>query len=401
MCRDTQTRWASFLLIGVWMTANAAAADSPNPDPVQCWWRASAPAVRIGQPFSLLLTCAIRESAGQRVIVDQGKLSREAIPLSPFEVVDGGDLVESTATDRRFFQRDYRVRVVTDSAFGQDVPIPAVVVTYRLETESAAGGRSQGIERRHELPALPIRVLSLVPADARDIREAPIASFADLDDVAFRASLVETGGLALIAIGAVGLVVALASAARTRHPKGSSPVGLADHQVVRHLAREVHAVRRAREQDAWSPALIARLLAILRVIASYVDRREPAQRHVESGATVPAGAMTYIARDGTRTMISAAVTSTTLRNEGTADEPGGAPGGVSAEHRAAVRSALASLTRIQYGAEERIDAAALDDALDTAAQAADTLARQRTWLARTRAAALARLRVPSRFQWFR
>ena len=393
MSRDTQPWWASFLLIGVWMVAHAVAADSPNPDPVQCWWRPSTPAVRIGQPFSLLLTCAIGESAGQRVIVDQGKLSPEAIPLSPFEVVDGGDLVESTANDRRFFQRDYRVRVVTDSAFGQDVPIPAVVVTYRLETESATGGRNQGIERRHELPPLPIRVLSLVPADARDIREAPIATFADLDDAAFRASLVETGGLALIGIGAVGLVVALASAARTRRPKGSAPAGLTDHQVVRQLARELHAVRRAREQDSWSPALIARVLTILRVIASYVERREPSQRHVETGETVPDGAMMYVGRDGTRIMISAAMTSTTLRHETEAGEE--------KVDRAAVRNALESLTQAHYGAEPRIDATALDAALDTAAQAVDMLARQRTWLARTRTAAAARLRVPSRLQWFR
>jgi hypothetical protein len=392
MSRDTQPRWASFLLIGVWATialvTQAFAADSLNPDPVQCWWRPSTPAVRIGQPFSLLLTCAISQAAGQRVVVDQDKLSPEAIPLSPFEVVDGGDLVESTANDRRFFQRDYRVRVVTDSAFGQDVPIPAVIVTYRLETESEAGGRSQGIERRHELPALPIRVLSLVPAEARDIREAPIATFADLDDAAFRASLIETGGLALIGIGAVGLVVALVSAARTRPPKGAAPASLTDSQVVRQLAREVHAVRGAREQDAWSPALVAQLLAIVRVIASYVERREPSQRRVEGGEIVPDGAVTYVGRDGTRIMISAAMTSATLRRG-------------EDEQRAAIGNALTSLTRAHYGAEQRLDAASLDDALDTAEQTVETLARQRTWLAQTRAAAMARLRVPSRFQWFR
>ena len=391
MCRNTQTWWVRVLLIGAWAFApvtDAVAADSPKLDPVQCWWRSSTPAVRIGQPFSLLLTCAISESAGQRVIVDQGKLSPEAIPLAPFEVAAGGDLVESTANDRRFFQRDYRVRIVTDSAFGEDVPIPAVVVTYRLETESAAGGRNQGIERRHELPALPIRVLSLVPADARDIREAPIATFAALDDAAFRASLVETGGLALIGIGAVGLMVALASAARTRRGKEAAPTGLTDYQVVRQLVREVRAVRGAREADSWSPALIARLLALVRVIASYVDRREPSQRPLGVGETVPDGAVTCVGRDGTRIIVSAAMTSTMLRNG-------------EDEHRAAIRDTLVSLTQAHYGAAPPTDAAVLDAALDTAAQTVDTLARQRTWLVRTRAAAAARIRVPSRFPWFR
>jgi hypothetical protein len=87
------------------------------------------------------------------------------------------------------------------------------------------------------------------------------------------------------------------------------------------------------------------------------------------------------------------MTSASVRND--------AAGGEEAAHRDAVRSALASLTRTHYGPEERIDAALLDAALDAAARAAATLARQRTWRARTRAAAVARLRVPPRFQWFR
>jgi hypothetical protein len=348
--------------------------------------------VRIGQPFSLLLTCAIAEVEGQRVVVDQGKLSPEAIPLSPFEVVDGGNLVESAADGRRFFQRDYRIRVVTDSAFGQDVPIPALVVTYRLETESASGARNQGIERRHELPALPMRVLALVPADARDIREAPIATFAELDEAAFRASLAETSGLVLLGIGAVGLVVALVSAARVRRPAASGAAVLADHDVVRQVVRDLQTIRQERERDSWTPALVGRVLAVVRVIASYLERREPSQRRVEGGETVTEGTLVHVDRGGARTVISAAITSAALRDDH-------AP----VEHRAAIRDALASLTRAHYGTDQRVDTAALDAALDAAAEAADTLKRQRTWLARTRAATAARLRgrLPSRLLWFR
>jgi len=59
------------------------------------------------------------------------------------------------------------------------------------------------------------------------------------------------------------------------------------------------------------------------------------------------------------------------------------------------------LTQAHDGHAQRSDAAALDAALAVASQAVVTLKRQRTWLARTRAAAAARLRVPSRTPWFR
>ena len=49
-------------------------------------------AVRVAEPFALLLTCAITRSSDQHVVVDQAKLGPEAIPLSPFEVIEGGSL---------------------------------------------------------------------------------------------------------------------------------------------------------------------------------------------------------------------------------------------------------------------------------------------------------------------
>jgi len=44
------------------IAALPAAAQNVETDPIQCWWRTSAGAVRVGEPFSLVLTCAVVEN---------------------------------------------------------------------------------------------------------------------------------------------------------------------------------------------------------------------------------------------------------------------------------------------------------------------------------------------------
>ena len=88
--------------------------------PLQCWWRTSTPSVRIAEPFTVLLTCAVAGSGPQDVILDQGTLEPEAIQLAPFEVLSGSR-TEFRADGRRFIQREYRLRILSDAAFGRDV----------------------------------------------------------------------------------------------------------------------------------------------------------------------------------------------------------------------------------------------------------------------------------------
>ena len=84
----------------------AAAAQNVETDPIQCWWRTSAGAVRVGEPFSLVLTCAIVENDAAKVIVDQSKLEASVIQLAPFEVTGGSHGADLRTDERRFFQYD-------------------------------------------------------------------------------------------------------------------------------------------------------------------------------------------------------------------------------------------------------------------------------------------------------
>ena len=56
----------------------AFAQDAARPveaDPIRCWWRTSASSVRIGEPFSLVLTCAVLENDAVQVVPDEARLA--------------------------------------------------------------------------------------------------------------------------------------------------------------------------------------------------------------------------------------------------------------------------------------------------------------------------------------
>src|SRR5262249_53353007 len=87
------------------------AAQNVETDPIQCWWRTSSGAVRVGESFSLVLTCAVVENDAAKVIVDQSKLEPSVIQLAPFEVTGGSHGADLRAGERRFFQYEYRLRL--------------------------------------------------------------------------------------------------------------------------------------------------------------------------------------------------------------------------------------------------------------------------------------------------
>ena len=58
-------------------------------DPLQCWWRTSAGAVRVGEPFSVVLTCAVLETDEVTVVVDESRLEPSVVQFAPFEVLGG------------------------------------------------------------------------------------------------------------------------------------------------------------------------------------------------------------------------------------------------------------------------------------------------------------------------
>ena len=109
----------------------------------------------------------------------------------------------------RYIQREYAVRLLSDGFFGQDVTIPALTVTYNLQER---GSGSQGRDQQYILPPLPMRILSLVPKSADDIRDASGQTFASIESRRCRASLATTTAWVSFAFAAVFGIFALVRA---------------------------------------------------------------------------------------------------------------------------------------------------------------------------------------------
>src|SRR5436190_16614192 len=181
----------------------AAAAQNVETDPIQCWWRTSAGAVRVGEPFSLVLTCAIVENDAAKVIVDQSKLEASVIQLAPFEVTGGSHGADLRTDERRFFQYEYRLRLIAENDFGRDVALPETKLSYHVQSQTSQRSAIQGRDQSYLLPAQSMRVMSMVPADASDIRDTTTETFADVDQRSFRASLLIVIGGVLFALAAL------------------------------------------------------------------------------------------------------------------------------------------------------------------------------------------------------
>src|SRR4030095_11224623 len=119
-------------------------------DPIKCWWKADRTAVRVGERFGLVLTCAVIEAGPITVVPVLNQLEPGALSITPFEVVSGARGDDMVAPPWRYVQFDYAVRLLSDGFFGQDVMIPGVTVTYNLQT---AGG-TQGRDQTYVLPSL-------------------------------------------------------------------------------------------------------------------------------------------------------------------------------------------------------------------------------------------------------
>src|SRR5918996_4776107 len=81
-------------------------------EPVTCWWRTSATSVRVGEPFTVILTCSLLQADAARAIADESRLDPSVVQLPPFEVVGGARANDLTTAGRRFVQFEYRLRTI-------------------------------------------------------------------------------------------------------------------------------------------------------------------------------------------------------------------------------------------------------------------------------------------------
>jgi hypothetical protein len=365
--------------------ARSAVAQTVQTDPLQCWWRTSAGAIRVGQPFTLVLTCAVLETDAATVVVDQSRLEPAVLQFAPFEVLGGSHGADLRTDDRRFFQYEYRLRLIAENMFGKDVPLPETKISYRVQSKVSQNTSLQGRDQTYVMPAASVRVLSLVPADATDIRDSATETFTDLDARAFRANLfVIVGTVMFVLAGLLAILVLVRLLGRFRKPAVASTRLIADSAILRGVGRELSAVRRLRDDGGWTTALAARAAAALRIIAAYALDRPVG--HMPAGHVDIVEAGRVILKTGwpraKRIAVSGAVTPQTLSKATAA--------GVSSASRAqlfaSLEQALRAFTTAEYGRDEKIDDGELDQALAAGRQALRQVRVKEFWLMKRLAA---------------
>jgi hypothetical protein len=347
-------------------------------NPLQCWWRTSAGAIRLGEVFDVTLTCAVLDTPAERVVADEARLAVAAVQLAPFEIVDGGRAPDVRSGDRRFIQYRYRLRLINFDAIGRDVKLPPLTVSYRLESRPGAAA-SVGREQTHVLPQIAIRVVSQVPADAEDIRDSSDASLARIDATRFRATAFNLAGWALAAIAAVAALSVLAPALgllgrRRQRPAAGTP----DRVVLAHAARVLDERLQQARGAGWTPEALAEAHGAARLVAAVALGVAPRETVLSRDTAAPEGRIRVPRRFGTQAVaLTAHVTAHQVAHASEALPPDASAATRSRLEQ--LKDALTALTRGQYGAAAGQSGTAIDEAVASVRDVARDLARERLW----------------------
>jgi len=372
----------SFLLLLLTATSLASAQPrsstppaAPRPGevetaPIRCWWRTDRTSIRIGERFNLTLTCSVIETNAVTVVPQVTQLDPGALQITPFEVVGGSRRDDVLSPPWRYLQYDYTVRLLGEGFFGQDAIIPALTVTYTIR--AASGNGIEGRDLPYVLPAIPMRVVSLVPREAGDIRDATSEGFATIESRQFRARAAFILGTLLLGAAGILLIIAIVRLVGRNRERGPAVAAeLSPFAIMGGVQRTIAEVRRDVVRDGWTPAAARRASAALRIAAAVGLGRPVAQGEMSSDDTTREGQLEV--RSGLlrrkRVYVSAAPTAQAIA------------GALSGRRVPAwlrppletLRMALDTLGGLGYGRTGEPDLLAMNSALDAGESAVKTI----------------------------
>lgn len=349
-------------LIPVAVCAQTAPAAQPPADvavaPIECWWKTDRGAVRVGERFSMTLTCAVLDTDKVQVVVDESSLGPTALHLVPFEIVEGQRFRDIRNAPRRFFQYQYTMRVMGEEFFGKEITLPRLQLSYRVQNSLQGGSALAGREAQYSLLPVPIRVLSLVPREALDIRDTPLDTFGEVDARLFRSNLLLIlATVAFVLAGLMAVLLVARAAVKRRSAVAAAHRLVSPGVVLRAASQELGAVRAASRNDGWSTELAGRAASALRLAGAVALSRPVSQTEV-AGDTKPTEGQVVVGRGllGTKKMaLSAAVTPDTVLQNG------------KSRHAAAlwepIKETLGVFSTVRYSRGGGVDGTALNAAL--------------------------------------
>jgi hypothetical protein len=328
--------------------------------PIECWWKTDRSAVRIGENFTLTLTCAVLDTERVKVIVDESALAPSALHLVPFDIVGGERFRDVLNAPRRFFQYQYVMRVLGEEFFGREVTLPRLQISYRVQNSLQGGAALQGREAHYSLVPVPIRVLSLVPAGAADIRDTPVDTFGDVDARLFRSNLLLIlAGVAFVLAGLMTVMLIARAAVKRHATTAARQQTLSTFAVVRAASRELGAVQSASQSGGWNGDLAGRAAAALRLAGAVALSRPVSHKEVDRATPPTEGQVVaapgFSALRGRKVVLSASVTPDSTPLNGASAS--------AAELFRALSQPLAVFTAARYSRDGGIDTTTLDAAL--------------------------------------
>ena len=350
------------------LSATPLAAQAPS-DPIKCWWKTEKTDVVVGEQFTLRLTCGVIETRGTTVVPKMEQLDPGAVQLAPFEMVGGTRHDDILAPPWRYFQYDYTLRLIGQDSFGEDVDIPAFTVTYSLKSDVPGAGA--GRDHMYVLPALPMRIQSLVPKKANDIRDPAPESFAAATARLSRASreFIAAG----IFFGFSVLMVLFAAVHVIRRNRAGGPARVpvvSDTKLVGACLQEIGRIQSEVKSAGWTPARAGSALTVLRIGGAVAIGRRVTQTPMETVAAAREGQIAVrkgiLGRE--RIAVSAAVTAGTIERHA-----------VNGNAKIAdLGKSLFAFSTLRYGRNGNVDTPALNRALENSHAAIQRL-RLRSW----------------------
>jgi hypothetical protein len=312
------------------------------------------------------------------------QLEPGALSLTPFEVVSGTRGDDVVAPPWRYVQFDYAVRLLSDGFFGQDVAIPGVTVTYNLQ---AAGG-TQGRDQTYQLPTLPMRILSLVPRNASDIRDASGQTFEGIASRRYASSLAMVLAWASFAFAAVlGVVAAGRAYGHLRTSRTDAARSLPVASVLGGCLDALGEVASDAARAGWSPGLARRAVAALRIAGAVALDRPVAQTVAEPDAEEHEGQVTV--RSGwlrpQRVLLSASTTAKVIDGH---LARGRRIRATTRTRLESIAESLQVLSVASYGRSSDADASTLDAAIESSTSVIRGLRTSTRWPMRTADAVL-------------
>jgi hypothetical protein len=345
-----------------------------------CWWKTDETAVHVGEHFVLVLTCSVIETNRVTVVPNLDQLDPGAIRLAPFEVLGGVRHKDIKAGVWRYFQYEYTLRLIEDNAFRLDVDIPALNLTYNVQMTAGAQAQ-QGRDHTYTLPALPIRINSLVPRNAAGIRDASHETFANIEANEFRARTALVA--AAILFGFAALLFAVGLGRLIARLGGRLPVAtqnLTAAMLMRACIREAAHLAARPGSERWTPESAGHALAVFRIAGAVALSQPVAQVKAPKGA-VPHEGQLMLRKSWLKSqyvLVSAAITERALTNRLAAGN-GKALGAKPQAVLEGIRQALAGFSAASYSRDAVFDPAALDLALQKGMAALRQLRRFALW----------------------